>query len=122
MKTFKDLKVGDEVFYVPSDTRSASPKYVTVTKVGRKFIHLNELMRMEEWGFNGYALGAVNEYPHGHVYATKERFLKMSDWDFAKNQVGHLGRNPKINESQKERIIEILKETIEFPYSKPETE
>ena len=41
------IEVGTELYYVPHDQRWASPKSVTVTKVGRKWAYLSNRIRFE---------------------------------------------------------------------------
>lgn len=103
------MKVGDKVWYVPSDKRHDSPngKIATVTKIGRKYFYINtggyHDMKCGEWDNNGYAIGKVEEYPYGSIYATEQDYLDKHEWDMIEF------RHIKLTREQKQKIVAIVK-------------
>lgn len=104
------MKVGDQVWYVPSDSRHRNPNgsLATITKIGRKYFYVNNGdyhdMKCIAWNYNGYAIGKVEEYPYGTIYATEQDYLDFCVWrQFELNIPSNLTRE------QKEKIIAIVK-------------
>lgn len=78
---FSDLKVGDEVFFVPNDRRFGNgPRVKTITKIGRKYTYIDK-MQITEWDNDGYAIATHNTWPHGKIYASEQDYLEMREWD-----------------------------------------
>lgn len=103
MKKFEDLKQGDELFYVPSDSRHGDPSLKTVTKVGRKFVYLNG-MKISPWDYNGYAIAYAFEWPHGEVYASEQDYLEMQDWQkFIQSDY------KKLDRAQRKALLDLVK-------------
>ena len=101
----KDLKVGDKVWYVPSDKRHRNPngEYLPVTKVGKKYVYVNE-MKCEAWENNSFAIGKVSEYPYGSIYLNEKDYLESNEWNsFTYNIPTNLTRE------QKTKILSIAK-------------
>lgn len=100
----KILKVGEKVWYVPSDKRHSDPNgtYLEVTKVGKKFTYVNG-MKCEGWTYNGYNIGKVEEYPYGSIYATEQDYLDHMKWNkFTYNIPSNLTKE------QKQQILMIV--------------
>lgn len=104
------MKVGDQVWYVPSDPRHANPNgsIAEITKIGRKYFYINNGgyhdMKCVCWDSNGYAIGKVDEWPYGSIYPTEQEYLNFVEWrKFELNIPSNLTRE------QKERIMEIVR-------------
>lgn len=117
-KQLFDFNVGDEVFFVPSDRRSGNPCYHKITAKGRKYVTVGERKKAQAYNHDSYpnAIGSVNEYPHGHVYANEQ------DWLFGE-KISEVNRNfdkKNLSLDQKERILAIIEESNEpfNPYEK----
>lgn len=102
---FKDLKVGDNVWYVPTDSRHKNPNgsLLEVSKVGRKYVHI-EGMKAEAWEHNGYVIGHITTWPHGSIYACEKDFLDFRTWKTFEIDVGRL----KLSKEQKQQILTIV--------------
>lgn len=101
----KELKVGDMVWYVPSDKRHSNPNgcYKPVTKVGKRYVYVDG-MKCEGWKIDNYAVGNICEYPYGSVYLTEQDYIESSDWKtFTYNIPTNLTRE------QKAQILAIVK-------------
>lgn len=115
---FKDLKVGDEVYLVENDTRHRNPRYVRVSKIGRKFVYIslseyhNQQRKIVEWNNNGYAIAVSNEYPNCKIYPNKEVYDSMNLWLSAKNLLSGFGGNDKITEGMRNKIVEVLRDIL----------
>lgn len=105
MIEFKDLKIGDEVWYVPADYRHlySKGKYLEVTKVGRKYIYVDG-MKAESWTHNSYSVAHVVEYPYGSIYKTQEDYLDFEKWRILTRDIHVL----KLSREQKQLIIQIV--------------
>lgn len=118
MTTFKDLKVGDRVFIVEAGSRQKNPRYVTVDKVGRKFIYLDigtyHKQQAVAWDYNGYAIANSNDFPQCHVYATQEDYEAHLLWDKVRNELNHLGSTNTISRKTRDLITKILKEELDL--------
>ena len=104
----KDLKVGEMVLYVPSDTRhcNLNGKYLPITKVGKKYVYVND-MKCEKWNHNSFAIGILSEYPYGTIYQNEKDYLDSKEWNrFTCNIPTHLTRE------QKMKILSIVKGDI----------
>lgn len=105
MLEFKDLQIGDEVWYVPADSRHSNSKgiYLEVTKIGRKYIYVGD-MKVESWNHNGYSIASVVDYPYGSIYKTQEDYLDFSKWSILERDISRLN----LSREQKQRIIQIV--------------
>ena len=105
--TFKDLNVGDKLWYVPADSRHSSTngRSVEVTKTGRKYIYIED-MKSEQWEHNGYTIAQVVEWPYGIFYSSEEDYKSFSEWTNFERNISHL----KLNRNQKDLILKIVKE------------
>ena len=101
----KGLKVGQDVWYVPSDRRHQNPNgsLRKVTKIGKKYFYLDDL-KCECWD-NGYSIGNVCEYPHGSIYLTEQDYIDNIVW---KNFTYNIPTD--LTKDQKKRILEIINE------------
>lgn len=103
------MKVGDQVWYVPSDSRHANPngKLATITKIGRKYFYVDNggysTMKCVVNDYNGYAIGVVDEWPSGTIYGNEDDYLEMLEW--RNLELRYL----KLTRDQKRKIIEIVK-------------
>ena len=104
-----DLKVGDDVWYVPSDKRHNNPNgcLVKVTKVGRKYLYLGD-MKMEYWDLNGFSIGSIVEFPYGSVYKSSDDYYEHIEWDKFKRDVGSI----RLSREQKRGILRICTERL----------
>lgn len=93
---FSDLKVGDEVFFVPNDQRyGRGPTVKTVTKIGRKYTYLGDI-KIIAWSNNGYAIATHASYPHATIYASEQDYLEMHEWNtFCNSPSRDLSREQK---------------------------
>lgn len=117
-KTFKDLKVGDEVFLVESDRRRCNPRYVTVEKVGRKYVYLKlgpyTTQRIEEWDNNGYSIAHSSDYPHCNIYTTQEEYQALQSWKKVLWETNNLTNFNKVTRDQRDKIVELLKDQLDL--------
>lgn len=87
MKTLKDVKVGDEIYVIPRDTRD-KPYNATVEKVGRKHIHIKYGLkfdietgdRIEPRGYSSreYAYYSKEEYENWIEQCDQKKLLISS--------------------------------------------
>ena len=69
------LKVGQQLWYVPSDIRFRKPEFVTVTKVGRKWASLN---------WRGYRISIDDLRVDGDAYSSPGQcYLSKEEYDQA---------------------------------------
>lgn len=103
-----DLKVGDDVWYVPSDKRHSNPNgcFVKITKVGRKYVYIGE-MKMEYWELDGFSIGNIVDFPYGTVYKSSNDYYEKIEWDNFKRDVGSL----RLSREQKKGILAMLGES-----------
>ena len=101
---FNDLKVGDEVFFVPNDQRyGRGPTVKTVTKIGRKYTYLGDI-KIIAWSYNGFAIATHAEWPHGTIYASEQDYLEMLEWNEFCNSSGR-----DLNREQKKALLDLYK-------------
>ena len=101
---FSDLKVGDEVFFVPNDQRyGRGPSVKTVTKIGRKYTYLGD-MKINAWSYNGFGIATHSEWPHGTIYASEQDYLEMLEWKEFCNSYGR-----DLNREQKRALLDFYK-------------
>ena len=103
---FKELKVGDIVYLVQDERRHFNPKELKVVKVGRKFVTLENDQRFEEWGFNGFALGITNDFPHATLYKSRIVYEEMKEWYSFTHSFGGLSK-PILNREKRKAILEV---------------
>lgn len=102
---FSDLKVGDEVFFVPNDQRfSNGPEVKTITAVERKYTYIGR-MQITEWSYNGYAIAIHNTWPHGKIYASEQDYLEMQEWNAF---VSNFGKDD-LSREQKRALLDFYK-------------
>ena len=103
-----DLKVGDDVWYVPSDKRHSNPNgcFVKITKVGRKYVYIGE-MKMEYWELDGFSIGNIVDFPYGTVYKSSSDYYEKMEWDNFKRDVDSL----RLSREQKKGILDIAGES-----------
>mgnify|MGYP003506455818 CR=1 FL=1 len=103
-----ELKVGDDVWYVPFDKRHSNPNgcLVKVTKVGRKYVYVGE-MKMEYWEFDGFSIGNIVDFPYGTVYKSSSDYYEKMEWNNFKQDVGCL----ILSREQKKGILDIAGES-----------
>lgn len=96
-----NLQVGDQLFYVPSNSRAASLK--SITKVGRKFIYLDG-KKLSPWNYDGYAIACVSDYPYGMVYASEQDYKEMNEWNkFISSD------HKKLDRAQRKALLDLVK-------------
>ena len=103
--TFKDLNVGDKLWYVPANRRHSFPNgcSVEVTKIGRKYIYI-ENMKSQQWEHDGYAIAQVVEWPYGTFYKSKDDYISLKKWSTFQRDIRLL----KLSQEQKKLILEIV--------------
>ena len=111
-KTFKEIKAGDEVYLVEEDRRHKNPRYIKVSKVGRKYIHLDlgysQTQKVEEWDFNSYAIGSSNDFPRCLIYPSKEDYDEMVRWQLAVSKIADITYVRSISRETRNTVADII--------------
>lgn len=111
-KKFSDLKVGDQVWLVENDDRHKKPRYVTVDKVGRKYIHIKvreyESQKFESWDFDGYAIGITQDFPHSTIYNSEEDYNEMISWKIALSTLRDINAAKSISRENRNMITKLV--------------
>ena len=108
----KDLKVGDKVFYVPTDPRDITRRgYLEVTKIGKKYVYIGNRDYKAVPHDNGYTIGMVTDFPHAELYASEADYLEYMQWKHVTWGI----QNFKLSREKRQEIVKRITEEVEFP-------
>lgn len=111
--SLKDLKVGDQVFYVPTDPRDIKHRgYMKITKIGKKYVYVGHRdYKAVPRDDHDYSIGIITDYPHADLYASEEDYLEHCQWAHLVRGIQHF----TLSREKRQQIVALVTEEVEFP-------
>lgn len=115
---FKNLKVGDQVFIVSENSRRNESRYVSVSKVGRKYVYLETstytTQQVQAWSHNGYAIAQSSDFPYCVVYASQEDYEAHQLWEKARSLLASYNAITGLSRDKRDEVVNILREELDL--------